>query len=229
MANKYLSDKHKADLVADKLDKKMKKEIVPAEKKEVIVDKNYPHIKYEGKARYIPSQTKRLQGCINCEWRGTQMCPFGFKRGSGIKLRKNIHDNGICKMRENYLLGFYRGEKEKPSFTEWVMDYNQGIAQMQLQEDFKKLKEYEIEISKLTDKEEKEDMATAMMNHREGWFKLWKSLMDFDDKRVERETPKKIEVKHESMSLSDIHRVMKESSVEADFKVVENKDENPNV
>lgn len=210
----YLAESHSDALMADKLEKelalKKKEESSSIKEKEVIVSKDYPFIKYDGNAEWLPTQATRLYGCHNCEWKSTVLCPFGFKKGKGQK--HNYHNNGLCEMRRNYLLSFYRGEAKRPKFTEWQLDYNQGVAQLQLHEDFKKIKFIEKKLSELeknpSKEEERNDMRRVMLDYRENWFKLWKALVEEDDRRIDRDKPKKIMVGQVYMTLTDIHRIM---------------------
>lgn len=196
----------------------------------VVTDSAYPYIKYSGTMQFLPGQTRRLYGCHNCEWRGTKMCPFNIERGKGAK--KVRHPNGICLMRINYLKNFYRGVKERPTFTEWVNDYNQGVAQLQLQDDWVKLKQVEEKLSEYEhtafmsdeEKEDRDALQALSSKIRFEWFSLWQELMKFDDKRLDRDAPKKLEVTHTNLSLSDIHKVMSGGVIDAEFSEVKDED-----
>lgn len=201
----------------------------------VVVDQNYPYISYDGPMRHIPLQARKLFGCHNCEWRGTSLCPFGIKRS--VRLGRISHSEGICEMRLNYLKSFYRGSRERPTYTEWINDYNQGVAQLQLQDDLVKLKRIEEKLKEYEDDGEeflavvsgkdgvesesakKYKVLTVLRSSaREDWFNLWKLLMDNDQKRMDRETPKKLEIDNKStISISDFQKLVKR----ADGKIVD--------
>ena len=72
--------------------------------------------------RSLPSTAVRLYGCVNCEWKDTELCEFEFKTGKGNHTRKNTHTNGICPNRRNYLLSFSDSDKKIIPFKEWQED-----------------------------------------------------------------------------------------------------------
>ena len=104
----------------------------------------------------LPYQIILQHGCINCLWRGTPNCPFGFKRGRSHSLKKNIHANRICNPYRSFLGSIYTGDKKKPSYKEWLEDFNVYVANMQGLDDYNKFKELEREIAELEDEVEKE-------------------------------------------------------------------------
>ena len=65
---------------------------------------------------------------------------------------------------------------------------------------------------------------------RSEWFGLWSKLAELDDKHLSRESVRKIDISHRSLSLSDIHSVMRDDVggvgvVDAEFVVEEDGDE----
>ncbi len=202
------------------LDTKKSKLTNDHSKSELPLVKSYP-IKSEGYAITLPAMAKRLHGCVHCEWRGTLLCAFGFKGGKGTKLTKNVHRNGICEERINFLLDFSRSYKKKPSYSQWQRDWNIGMGQVKMLEDSKKLKEIE---QKLDIYEEDEDIDQKELNKikreksklREEWFSLWKELVRFEESQLSREQPRKIEVEDKRLNLRDMHRLMTGKAIDAE-------------
>lgn len=190
---------------------------------------NYPG-ESESRAMYLPNTAKLNYGCMHCEWKKFANCPHGYKTGKGFELKRNVHTAGICKARINYLLSFSRGYSKRPSYTLWRRDFNAGMADVKLKEDWYKLNEVENELLTLEEKKDPEDkkliqeLETKRRTLRGEWQTLWKDLIDMDDKQIGRETVKKIEVEQrKSMNLNDIHSVMRGDAVEAEYKVEEEK------
>lgn len=163
----------------------------------------------------IPPQVARLYGCISCEWRGTPLCPFKFKKSKGLKLADNCHRNGICQERVNYLKSFYTGEKEKPTYLEWRECYTRAMAHLQMDKDYLRFKQLEEEIEKLEKKREKSEenmellikFKEAHMQYKSSWFQIMKHISQLENDVIKRDTPKKIEVDHR-ISLTQIHQLV---------------------
>lgn len=185
----------------------------------------------------LPGGVEFTYGCRNCEWKGLGMCPYGLNGWND----KILEPEGICDERRAYLKGFYRGEKRDMTFTEWEADYNQGVAQKAFQQSYKRLEILRGEIDEQNKNIERmrsegvapdeDDFKKAQKhlkflmkrfeNEREFWHRLWKDLRNFQETRLNREAPKKVEVTHkDSLSLNDIHRVMRGDVVDAEFTEV---------
>lgn len=186
----------------------------------------------------LPLQAVRMFGCRNCEWRDSPLCLKGFRSGKGHHVVKHSVSDGVCRERENYLKLFHRGESSRSTFTQWVQDYNQGLAQLMLHKDYFKLKHVEQRLGEVDervkqsakeletlyseaglaamDDAEREYRALEKLRgqYRFEWFSLWKELMAADNRRLDRDAPKKIEVRHEHMSIQDFNRVLRGDSVD---------------
>lgn len=184
----------------------------------------------------IPRQACLMHGCVSCDWRVIGLCPHGFRKGSGHAEDKNCHAEGICKERVNYLASFNR-KKVYHNFVEWQLDFNKGLASVQMRDDFIRLKESESklsvlqgEISKLEGDGKKEmvkELNRAVQDRalaRQEWFQLWKELTHFEDNAVTRESPKKVEVEHTHITISDIHRILRNENI-VDVEVVKEEEE----
>lgn len=191
----------------------------------------------EGTALVLPVTAQRMYGCSNCEWKIVGLCPHDFQKGKGFKEKNNCHPKGICMERINYLLSFTHGEEKRPSFYKWQLDFNKGLAQIQMNEEFAKLKLIESKLQEALSSYDKAveagDVdaikdARRYLNHvsgmkcqlRNDWFNLWDKLTKLDDAQVDRETPKKVDITtRDSIPLSRIHEIMRGETIEAQFKI----------
>jgi len=203
-----------------------------------------PLIPYAGSL--VPASFKHLMlpdgvtfsyGCRGCEWKGTHMCPEGYAWGSTETLPE-----GICKERAVYLKGFYRGEINKPNFTQWEADYNQGVAQKQLQQILEKGENFRRRAEELSKKlvgrdddgeitkELRKQHGKALRGHeteQAKWIQLWKNIRNFQEVRLTREAPKKLEVTHkDTISVSDFQNMLRNAkdTVDADYETIDDED-----
>lgn len=112
----------------------------------VAVDADYGKEDYGRNEIMLPKVVGQLYGCDNCEWKSTPSCPFGYQVGKGHHKKDNRHTKGICQDRTNYLKGFYSGAKERPTYAEWMSDFNKGMLQLQTMKSYKLMKDIEIKI-----------------------------------------------------------------------------------
>lgn len=167
----------------------------------------------------LPPTARRMHGCVNCEWRGTNLCPYGFKRGTGKRLRENMHAEGICLERVNYLLSFTEEppEGKKVTYQQWRQDFNLGIAQVQQMDDYRLLWEKQAELDALPadgDDGERKRLKAEKDQLRKEWRELWKDLVNVGEVAIARTTPKVIELtERKTFSLSDIHTAMRMARV----------------
>lgn len=204
----------------------------------VITRKDYNPV-VESKAQDLPGTARTLFGCVNCEWKNTSLCSFGFKTGKGYEKKKNNHANGICEDRVAWLKSFSSGGKLKPTFAEWQLDFNRGLAQVQMNKDYYKLKikegeleDYESKIDELLKNSTKEEakiikakIESFKSDKREArmdWMFLWRDLTKMVDSQVSRETPKKIEVTRKNeVDITNIHEIMRKYTIPVKSKVIE--------
>jgi len=184
---------------------------------------------------HIPFKVKITHGCAFCEWRNTSLCPHGFKGDKfGRPLPGQIHANGICRPREFYLRSFIR-KSTKPTYEEWVNDFNKGLAQTQLQHEFAKLKEAERRITELKEEgmpieDPKFKFALKERDKFRGeWHQLFKTLNDASEKQLTREKPKEINI-NKTVTLNDLHNIIREGEeiIDAEFKEIQGEERNDN-
>ena len=152
---------------------------------------------------------KANYGCKNCEWRYTGKCPHGLKPGEAIP-------EGICKKREEHLKQYYRGpiprpgDKIEPAMTIFEADYNQGLAQQIMQSDFTAMMMFERKLENPNiDETEKARLESQLRNRRKQWERLWKKLREFQEKRIDRETPKEVNMTVKKISPADVASLLK--------------------
>ena len=190
----------------------------------------------------LPSKAARLYGCTNCEWKITGLCPYGFKKGAGHSEKGNSHSHGICIERRNWLLSFSQADNSRPSFSQWLHDFNQGLGQIQMNKDYAKLQYVEEQMAQLSEEIKNSDCSPKEKDRlkkgvayernlaRTEWFELWKTLMGNSSRTMDRETAKKIrlDVSHK-INLSEIHKLAyqaKQAELGEEVIDVENEFEN---
>lgn len=183
-----------------------------------------------GNSTHLPLQAQRLYGCVNCEWRGTDMCPFGFKKGRGCDLKDNTHSEGICSHRKNWLLSFSQSYSSRPTYAEWKDDFNDAMANVMMHSDYFKIQEIEKKIADLTvemkaledegsigESEDKQkeirQLDKLRRDARADWFLVWNKLREYSQKKLDRDKPKEINLNVNNMGLNDIHRLMRNEIV----------------
>ena len=189
----------------------------------VVIDTNYPKIKPDHDYQ-LPELAKRMHGCVHCEWRGTTLCPFKFKKGHGAKLSKNMHHNGICQERANFLKNMVPTTKQIISYREWVMGYNNSMAQLELNNDYKNMMLLDMKIAELEHKLDNPDEDIYGENNdlgrdlfrakkernqiREKFESMYKTITAVHDRTIDRETKKEINVNVNTLSIDDINRIL---------------------
>jgi len=166
----------------------------------------------------MPKNVLKLYGCISCEWRGTPLCAFKFKKGRGIPNKKNCHANGICVERVNYLKSFYTGPKKKPTYLEWRECYTRAMAHMQMDKDYIAFQKLGLEIEKLESQKSKTETSSERLliikekhyQYKSSWFQMMKHLSKLESDVIKRDTPKKIEIE-QRISLTQIHKIVEMS------------------
>ena len=166
----------------------------------------------------MPKVIKTHHGCINCEWRGTVMCPLGLPAGKP-KSRSDMASQGICPKRINFLCSFIVGLKSynpdnRITYGQWqsaMLTMTTHSEQMkdyflmgEIEEKIRIKQEELIELNKKdakykdTDenkKKEKEiaDLKKEFKTKKGEWFMLTDRLMKHNNDALDREMPKKIE------------------------------------
>lgn len=190
----------------------------------------------------IPKTLRFAHGCVNCEWRDYGLCPHNFLRGRGHSEKDNTHANGICGKRINYLLGFLPMEilesKKRISYPMWKSYFNEGLGQIEHLESKGKLDSLRLDLKDMTSKleslrndsgsskdeiSEKQKEITRLEKKvtkaREEWFQIWDRVSKTDERRADREHVKKVEMDvRKTMSLTDMHSVMRGDVQEAEYK-----------
>ena len=191
----------------------------------MMVEDNIPIMTMDERVKGLHSDIKRLYGCINCEWRGSDMCPYGFNNSPSGK--KKHHFKGICPSRYRFLLSLSKTYSETgkvPTLSEWRRDINISMAHKEFLKD--KFKEERLAKQIEEFKPESEDDRKIMHRLKQEYFSLknfnfmvWKEMVKFDDAQVERETPKNINMNVKSkISTYDINEILRTYSQDADWK-----------
>lgn len=185
----------------------------------------HPYFEYDGVVTQVTGPIKALYGCKTCEWRGKAMCPHGIR----LKGSNTSHTNNVCSTRMNYLKTFYRGKDKRPSFDEWQHDYNQGLAQLQMNKEYTKLQalEEKLEAASLKtedDREEAKLLLALQSKIRRDWFELSRLILEMSNKTITRDKPRKVEVSHKALDPLAIGESLKRANaeiLEAEFDEVD--------
>jgi hypothetical protein len=191
-----------------------------------------PIIRHELKGLMLnmPDSIRRQFGCMYCEWRGTELCPPGFKKGKP-KNEDERMPKWICPYRAAYLASFVKDAYPNSSsnFVNTTM-WRKAILtttmhQQQMRDLFKfeqlqtKIENLEEEIIGLKSKHaddsvmEKEHELNQLQKKietaRANWMSTTNGLMFYTSKDMDRETPKKLEIKTTtSMDLEQLDEIM---------------------
>ena len=203
----------------------------------VAVQDSYKQLSEYRRDVSLPLGVQYRLGCINCEFRDMGICPFGFRRGNGYYESKNSHTRGICEFRRGYLKSFIRDDNIKNiSENRFWLDYNKGIAQDQLQKEqaslFNLNKELEMLTSSGAERSKINSVKKEYYKAREQWFDLWKGVAQLEDRSVDRDTPKTVNLNNNTISVSQfqnmINGIREEDIIEGEFeeiKRIEEEDE----
>ncbi len=182
----------------------------------VLQDSSYPK-RFGREEVMLPRAATHLHGCLNCEWKGSSLCSFGFKR------KDENHINGICVERVNWLKSFTRLSLREPSFEQWRDDFNEGLGQVQMQKDFFELQLIEGRVAAAEDVKlnlvDLKRLRERKVEARREWFELWGKLRVLAGKRLDREHVKRLQIDVEQkIKIGDINRILREGD---DAKVIE--------
>lgn len=184
----------------------------------------------------LPEGVEHNYGCKTCEWKLMNICPHKFRE------EHEATPAGICEERQNYLKGFYRGNKTEPNFTEWESDFLQGKGIETLQMDEytiklinEKLAAEEVKLRMEQDEVERERIRDIIFRlgrrleyTKNLWQKQWQALRNLQELRLNREAPRKLEITHkQDITIDDFNKLMRrtnEDTIEAEYEVL--KDDN---
>jgi hypothetical protein len=201
----YLVDDHQ-DVLVEKEIREHKSEVKHArnkskrkelKKKGIIVDPdNKPLEEYKG--MHLPRKVKKMFGCDNCEWINTFECPFKLKPGKH-------HEDFICIKRKNHLLSFMPEHIKKPTYPIWEAYYNHGMAQAQLNNDFMMYKQLAAKYQEKIDAGIEDDKLKQKVDEaRYNWERMLKTKLKYNEKLLDRETPKKLEIEQKMVKPTDV-------------------------
>ena len=152
----------------------------------------------------IPSEAKRMLGCRGCEWRHRKhnfLCPLKLN-----KKDERFHVNGICLERKQYLQSFTNTYEKQPTWHRWHKDYMVNRAGFRERKEYVELENLEHDLNVLRDVtlSETDDFKAWQTKLRfkqnefdkayGRWQSLWKDVVSFEDKQVDRETVKQVDM-----------------------------------
>ncbi len=214
-------EKERANKTLESVKKSIKREEnVKLKRNLVMVDKEYDMqitiLKAATKMERLPEQAIVHYGCLSCEWKGTQQCPFGFKTGTGQSSLKNSHSRGICSFRTAWLMSLYQGRLERPSYKQWLRDYFKAVGNEQYKRDERMLIQIDEKIAELRNKKSEPKEIAKFESARQTAYlnmtNIWRTIRYLQEKEDLREAGLKIRVdmtKSETIPLSEIHRIMR--------------------
>jgi hypothetical protein len=200
---------------------------------------------------YLPQSVRSLHGCVNCEWRGTNECPFGFDGGKVIYCgrHRNVsvtdnHGFRICMKRINHLKSIIPDAENKNTrdksltYSQWLQMYmiskktGMGVKQFKIYEDLME-KKVEIETQYKNNEIDDNNYNAAMktINKQIYYAKKeasvdYNDIMKYVDKQVDRETPKEVKMDiRRTPSIQDIMASIKDEPIDADFETIDDETE----
>ena len=170
------------------------------------------------KVKSLPAGVLKSYGCLSCEWRSTDDCPF---KGKTLP--------GICDYRKEFLLAFTLPYDKTPSMDKWQRDFTLQLQHQQYLVDIKSLTTLASEIaSAKADRADKKVVVLQDQYDSLYWkyHKNWTNVTKFNDAQITRDTPRKLEVTHETkVRPSDIARKIREARlIDVEVEVVEVKE-----
>jgi len=170
----------------------------------------------------LPQQAYTLYGCNSCEWKGSVACPYNIKKWDVRPIANNI-----CPARIDYLKNFMRSKRYK-SFERFQLDINKGLMNQESMDSYMSLQMLKREYDKIKDTLD-EELNLKWINEinvaRNDWFKAIGMVNKFEDKQVERDTPKKTEVNiRKTLTPSDLNRVLNmndDEIVDAEYDLID--------
>jgi len=153
----------------------------------------------------LPIGVFKAYGCQTCEWRSTDDCPIK----AGVVLP------GICDKRKEFLLSLTQHYDKMPTMDRWQRDVTLLLQHNQYLADNRALGKLEKEIKLALDSglDKKAGILQKSYNRlREQCHLNWTNVTKFNDMKVARDTPKKLEVTHEvKIRPSDIAKKIREA------------------
>lgn len=218
--NEYLADEY-PDVMVDKERDIHKKEIAKVQNKKrqdklkevgFYVDPDNHHVE-EYENIKLPVKVNKMFGCANCEWINTFECPYGYTTGKK-------HHKDICPKRLSHLKGFMPEHIKKITYPVWESYYNHGLAQAQLNKDYQLYRALSARYQAKTEQGMEdpilfEKIRLARMN----WERMLRTKLSYNEKLLERETPKKIDHEHKLVMPTDVGELLdkaREKVVEAE-------------
>ena len=192
----------------------------------------------------VPLKAQKMFGCDACEWCGHKLglCPLKLTKND-----KRRHRGGICQRRMNYLQVFTNDYEKQPTFSKWHRDFMVNRAAFRERKEYVLLEKLEADYEKLknqrfedyyaeTGKDAKEYMRELKTLNgdlkvaKAQWQSIWDTVLKYEDKQVDRETPKRVETTERKLfTLSDINQAVrdfdKEGVIDADWEEIDANEE----
>ena len=198
-----IKERQLTDRAIDRVQSKNRQEVIenkkiwfdPANRLDNKLDKRYQ----------LPAKVKRMFGCRNCEWYNTFECPYKFNKGQ-------IHTDGICPKRTNHLMQFVPDHIKHTTYPVWEAYYNHGMAQSQLNKDYQIYMRLFMEYKKKADAGIEDDILLMKVRMaREDWERMLRTKLKYNEKLLDRETPKKVEMEHRLVKPTDVNDLIQKA------------------
>ena len=176
----------------------------------------------------LPLITLRKLGCRFCDWRGSSLCDYGVKAGSGTKFQ--AYKEGICEKRKYFVLSCYDGPVGRITHKGLLRGYRHWTLNQTYLNDLSELNRLDDRIGTLVDllledgaDISREDELKVCREERirlhDSMCNLGLNLNKLDNSDLDRESREKLVDKTlEKMSLTQIHKIMRGDVVEGDYK-----------
>lgn len=170
------------------------------------------------KEKHIPNAAISRFGCMHCPDRHTKDCPH-FDMDT---LKVEAPQGGICDKRLEWLMSLTPNYERRPSLSQFLLDVTKAQGHIRSQKDARILEKMEWELTQCNDDTKQKDLMEKIDKGWMRWFALNKHLTHYEDLQVDRETPKKVEMTHETkVRPQDIGKLIQKHGkvYDVDFKV----------
>ena len=183
----------------------------------------------ESHMRTLPRSVAGIHGCLSCPWADTLECPELDSHG-----RTKIPKRKICGKKDYWLKLFSRKDKYN-SYAEWSRDYKLGMADKVMLSNYNRMAILSLEKTQAYENCDMElfRKLSAELKECEGkWLHLIELTLKYDDKQVDRETPKQVNIDNRAtLDLASVNNIIRgkhlpsEEVIEAEISDVDKPDE----
>jgi len=166
----------------------------------------------------LPLELQMYYGCPYCEWKKTSLCPYGFTKKSDRYLSreqgKAHHSRPMCRERHDFLKSLLDPNKIYTSLKDYRHDISLSLEHRDYMKFYFEIKNMEGKLEKLKknpeeNKKEIKELKKEIQDLLEKKNYIWSQVSKYDDKYLDRTTPRKMEVTEEKkLTLHQINELI---------------------